>query len=82
MEKTIPMPPNGAYLNEFASAIRAEEELSQAEMARKLGLSARQTYYNIETGRKAMGLNFLSKICKTFGYSISITIKKDENEGS
>jgi DNA-binding XRE family transcriptional regulator len=58
----------------FFSAARSSMELTQAEMARKLGL-ARGTVCDIEKGRQLVSPAFAAKVAKKAGLSVELAVQ-------
>ena len=58
----------------FLRSWRMSHELSQAEFARKLGIS-RANLCDIEMGRKGVSPEKAASIAKTLGYSVNVLIE-------
>ena len=59
--------------------LRAEHELTQAELAERLGVS-RQTVYAIEAGKYDPSLPLAFKIARLFGLRIEEIFEPDEHD--
>ncbi|WIG83814.1 helix-turn-helix transcriptional regulator (plasmid) [Photobacterium damselae] len=62
-------------------AIRKGNQITQVEMARKLGI-ARQTYLDLETGKTEPRISILYKIAEIFNIPVSAFFEKEQSVSS
>ena len=72
------MPLHSSPVHNRSRTLRAERFWSQAELARRLGVS-RQTINAVETGRWDPGLPLAFRIARVFGRSVEGVFEPDDD---
>lgn len=68
------------YSSQRIRAIRRMRDLTGAEVAKKVGISA-QYYYNIERGRRKLSAELATKLARVFGVTVDFLLGQPHSEG-
>lgn len=68
------------YSPQRIRAIRRTRDLTGAEVAKKIGISA-QYYYNIERGRRKLSAELATKLARVFGVTVDFLLGQPHSEG-